>query len=200
MMKNSERGVAFTLIELLIVVAIIGILASIAVPNFINALTRAKVARVLSEENSLRDAYTEYRLDHSAWPPHFHGLGQHRYVTTPVAYLTTSISDQFLVASGEGEYQQVLAWFGGQYHMEPSCLWSPGSTGEWGAVFAQEPYFWNRWRATAFYANSLGPDRDYDYGVPYAATNGLASSGEILTPIAAEFTEGYPFTTMDSTQ
>ena len=36
---------AFTLIELLIVVAIISILAGIAVPNFLDAYTRAKVSK-----------------------------------------------------------------------------------------------------------------------------------------------------------
>ncbi len=70
---------AFTLIELLIVVAIIGILAAIAVPNFINAQIRAKVARVQSEEKSIRDAYTQYFMDRNAWPPHMDGSeAQHR--------------------------------------------------------------------------------------------------------------------------
>ena len=47
-LKNRERG--FTLIELLIVVAIIGIIAALLVPNFIDALQKAKQKRTVADE------------------------------------------------------------------------------------------------------------------------------------------------------
>lgn len=62
---------AFTLIELLIVVAIIAILAAIAVPNFLEAQTRAKVARILSDQRTYATALETYMIDNSAYPLHW---------------------------------------------------------------------------------------------------------------------------------
>ena len=93
LMQRSKR--AFTLIELLIVVAIIGILAAIAVPNFLNAQIRAKVSRAQAEMRAVEYAYLAYRLDNNEFPPHCDGPAQHKAVTTPVAYLTSAGDDIF---------------------------------------------------------------------------------------------------------
>lgn len=61
---------AFTLIELLIVVAIIAILAAIAVPNFLEAQTRARVARVVADMRTVNTAFETYRIDNNNIPPH----------------------------------------------------------------------------------------------------------------------------------
>ena len=59
---------AFTLIELLIVVAIIAILAAIAVPNFLEAQIRAKVSRARSDMRSIATALESYYVDNSQYP------------------------------------------------------------------------------------------------------------------------------------
>jgi len=97
---------AFTLIELLIVVAIIAILAAIAVPNFLEAQTRAKVARVLSDMRTVALGLEGYAVDFNVYPlndGHFNVLPVE--ITTPIAYVQTgSIIDPFV----EREYLSTL--------------------------------------------------------------------------------------------
>ena len=64
---------AFTLIELLIVVAIIAILAAIAVPNFLEAQVRAKVSRTISDMRTLNTAIEAYAVDFNLHPPNTRG-------------------------------------------------------------------------------------------------------------------------------
>lgn len=91
---------AFTLIELLIVVAIIGILAAIAVPNFLNAQIRAKVAATQSDLRALSTALEQYRIDNNMYPPTPDTSGNLRYarlakLTSPVAYMSSVPLDPF---------------------------------------------------------------------------------------------------------
>lgn len=63
--RTSEKG--FTLIELMIVVAIIGILAAIAIPNFMNYQCKAKQAEAKSNLGSVRTALEAYRAEHDTY-------------------------------------------------------------------------------------------------------------------------------------
>lgn len=70
---------AFTLIELLIVVAIIGILAAIAVPNFLNAQARAKTAGARSDIRNMEQVATLYVLDNAKRPIDCDDPGSQQY-------------------------------------------------------------------------------------------------------------------------
>lgn len=60
-MKQVQKG--FTLIELMIVVAIIGILAAVAIPQYQNYIAKSQVSRVMSETGSLRTAVETCMLE-----------------------------------------------------------------------------------------------------------------------------------------
>jgi len=108
---QGDRGTvgAFTLIELLIVVAIISILSAIAVPNFLEAQIRSKVARARADERTLATAIEMYHVDNNDYMPY--GLwGSHgdpdflTALSTPVAYIssTLAMSDPFYDPEIEG--------------------------------------------------------------------------------------------------
>ena len=67
----GPRPRAFTLIELLVVIAVIAILAMIAVPNFLDAQLRAKVASATCDMESLGAALEAYQITHHAYPPNW---------------------------------------------------------------------------------------------------------------------------------
>ena len=193
-----KRQKAFTLIELLIVVAIIAILAAIAVPNFLEAQVRAKVSRVQSDLRSQATGIEAYYVDHNRYPRIYHtswyndpqvngqsvagimfpgrelndGTVQHG-LSTPIAYVTTAwFFDPFVnQASAINVDEQVFTYQDHKAYQETF----PGSD-FWPAAIE----FYGGWRA-----GSIGPDRSFGHGfarsaqLVYDATNGTVSDGNI---------------------
>jgi type IV pilus assembly protein PilA len=65
-MKSLQKG--FTLIELMIVVAIIGILAAVAIPAYQDYIARAQVSEAVSLLGSGKTPFAEYYASQGAWP------------------------------------------------------------------------------------------------------------------------------------
>lgn len=109
--STAPRG--FTLIELLVVIGIITILASIAAPNYLEAVTRSKVSKFMGDCKAIETGLETYNVDNSQYPPEdFYPVGSSnssweshvnypasgflsRRLTTPIAYLGKLPFDPF---------------------------------------------------------------------------------------------------------
>jgi len=151
----------FTLIELLIVVAIIAILAAIAVPNFLQAQTRAKVSRVRADMRTVETGVNSYYVDHNAFPTGWmitvpptnnHSL---YLLSSPVSYLSNGdIQDAFQVEKG---------------NRLTNLQWDPMTVdGKMFSVFNQDGTYIPFGATAPWYLLwSIGPDLDYEFLLDY---------------------------------
>jgi type II secretory pathway pseudopilin PulG len=172
-------------IVLLGVILIIGILAAIAIPNFLEAQTRSKVSRVRSDMRSLATAIEAYYIDNNDYPPStldptkaFRSLQSDgrripsfqitnpeyggAILTTPIAYITWIPPDPF----GDGE--QIFGYHrAGDQRNQGWILFSRGPDGDfdlgWDAYDPSNP------------ESILILNKMYTYD----PTNGTVSNGDI---------------------
>jgi type IV pilus assembly protein PilA len=92
MKKAIQKG--FTLIELMIVVAIIGILAAIAIPAYQDYTIRAQVTEGLNLAGAVKASVAEYYANYGTWPTALIGnaAGQLGYTNAPSGKYVASIA------------------------------------------------------------------------------------------------------------
>jgi len=87
-MMKTQNG--FNLVEVMIVVAIIGIVATFAVPLYRDYMERSKVSEAVMLLGGLRDTCTEFYYYHSHWPVSVASVGG-KSVGTYVSIITTGV-------------------------------------------------------------------------------------------------------------
>ncbi len=97
-MRKRECG--FSLIELMIVVAIIGILVAIALPQYQNYQIRSKVTEALSIVGGVKRTLEVFYADHGRWPDSATDVG---YSATPRDFDTTYLRALAIVSSPTSE-------------------------------------------------------------------------------------------------
>ncbi len=198
------RRRAFTLIELLIVVAIIAILAAIAVPNFLEAQTRARVARTDNDLRTIDLAMESYHIDNrgygisladNKWLPPFttYAGNDNRYLSTPISYLTEMPPDIFRKIAGlanpaywiyAGSYTEASVF---NHRLYPKMAWMTWSNGPdqvtcAGSYRGLKDIMKNESLPIPQLGTQVSPDSGggpaFD-GMRYDPTNGTVSVGDI---------------------
>lgn len=186
---------AFTLIELLIVVAIIAILAAIAVPNFLEAQTRSKVSRMQAELRTVATSLEAYMVDNRKYPKYGNPLDKPLPsdvmtfvpvgLTTPIAYLSSVPDDIFLNKNPDSDVGLGVVTPARYFHNYQEFYILPnGLARRLPAGHVQEHYekiYGQKDAPVMWQLFSRGPDHLENHGLEiYDPTNGTLSRGDVI--------------------
>ena len=135
---EMKKQQGFTLIELMIVVAIIGILAAIAIPAYQDYTIRAQVSEGLNLSGAAKAAVTEFYQDQGAAP-----------ASNVEAGLDAAIAGKYVFSVNVGANGVITVVYGGDANanltgtllMTPDFVTSPGSV-QWNCSGAGIPNKW----------------------------------------------------------
>ena len=97
--RRGEGG--FTLIELIIVMAIIGILSVIAIPSFVQSVKKAKEAALKEDLHTMRNAIDSYTVDKEKAPQGLDDLVQAGYLKSLPVDPMTNRSDSWMTSESD---------------------------------------------------------------------------------------------------
>lgn len=99
-MKDNK---GYTLIEMMTVIAIIGILATIAMPSFQKSIVRTREASLRNSLFILRDVIDQYYADQGQYPESLDSLVEKRYIRSIPQDPFTGSSETWILIQAQGE-------------------------------------------------------------------------------------------------
>ena len=104
MRRDRTQSAGFTLIELMIVMAIIGILITLAIPSFVGAVRHAREAALKEDLQTMRTAIDTYTMDKQKGPQSLDDLVQDGYLRAIPEDPITRSKDTWVTDSSDSMY------------------------------------------------------------------------------------------------
>jgi general secretion pathway protein G len=97
--EKSSKNIGFTLVELLVVLAILALLLTLAVPRYFNGIERAKETTLKHDLNTLRESIDKFYADTGKYPNKLDDLVERKYIRKlPIDPITENDATWIFVA------------------------------------------------------------------------------------------------------